>query len=440
MVLAGAAGQTGGGRNMPGFNDESLIQCAVKDEVESCREKLASGSDPSSANPMGQTALHIAAIWGSMGVGALLIEAGATIEAANKMGGITPLMCAAQRGRTEFARLLLARGADPKTQDDSGRVAFMFAEDDELRELLGGPSGELCRAVRTGDPQKVEEVASRRPELVAAKDGSGNTPLVIAVQKQHWNIARWLLGHADAARFVNTRSSEGDTPLQLVARFEQTELVDALIQAGADVNLKSLRLNEYTRGNYEMIDPETGEKKVVSSEHQTPIFECAETGNTTIAKMLIDGGCNVDMTDGDGCTALYTAMVCGDGGEEDGVSEMLLAAGASPDIGNADIGKDNTLLAWAASRRSLGHVDQLLRHGADPNRPGKSGMYPLHMAARCGGKAVMESLLKNGADPTRTCRTHSNCPGVTARQVVEKNNQAVAAGCLDVLDNAVRGV
>ncbi len=422
---------------MPGRNDESLIQCAVKNEVESCRQKLAQGSDPSSANPMGQTALHIAAIWGSIGVGELLIEAGAIIEAHNKMGGITPLMCAAQRGRTEFARLLLARGADPKTQDDNGRLAFMFAEDDELRELLGGPSGELCRAVRTGDQQKVEVVASRRPELVAARDGSGNTPLVIAMQKQHWIIARWFLGHADAARFVNTRSSDGDSPLQLAARFEQTELLDALIQAGADVNLKSLRLNEYTRGNYEMIDTETGEKKVVSSEHQTPIFECAENGNTTVAKMLIDAGCNLDITDGDGCTPLYIAMVCGDCGEEDGISEMLLAARASPDIGNADIGKDNTLLAWAASRRSLGHVRQLLRHNADPNRPGKSGMYPLHMAARCGGKAVMEALLENGADPTKTCYTHKACPGVTARQVVEKNKQAVAAGCLDVLDNAV---
>lgn len=421
---------------MAGFNDESLIQCAVKDEVELCRKKLAAGSDPSSANPMGQTALHIAAIWGSMGVGAMLIDAGATIEARNKMGGITPLMCAAQRNRTEFARLLLARGADPKTQDDSGRVAFMFAKDDELREMLGGPSGELCRAVRAGDPEQVEEVAGRRPELVAARDGEGNTPLVLAIGNQHWDIARWLLDHVDASRFVNMRSSEGDCPLHLAARLEQPELVDALIRAGADVDLKSLRLNEYTSGNYEMIDPETGEKKVVSSEHRTAIFECAEVGDTLVSKILVDAGCDVDATDGDGCTALYTAIVCGDNGQEDGVSELLLRAGASPDIGNADIGKDNTLLAWAASRRSLAIVQQLLRHGADPNRPGKSGMYPLHMAARCRGKAIMEALLKNGADPTKTCYTRKGCPGVTARQVVEKNQQAVDAGCLDVLDNA----
>jgi ankyrin repeat protein len=264
---------------MPGRNDESLIQCAVKDEADVCRQRLAAGSDPSSANPMGQSALHIAAIWGSMQVGELLIEAGATVEAHNKMGGITPLMCAAQRGRTEFARMLLSRGADPKTQDESGRVAFMFAEDDELRELLGGPSGELCRAVRTGDLQQVEDVTNRRPELVATTDGSGNTPLVTAMQMQSWKIAHWLLRHADAGKFVNTRSSNGDSPLQLAARFEQAQLVGALIHAGADVNRKSLRINECTRRNYEMVDPETGEKKVVYSEHQTPTFDSADNGD-----------------------------------------------------------------------------------------------------------------------------------------------------------------
>ena len=44
-----------------------------------CEAKLAMGADPNSANKMGQTALHVAAIWESMGVGAKLIEAGAIL-------------------------------------------------------------------------------------------------------------------------------------------------------------------------------------------------------------------------------------------------------------------------------------------------------------------------------------------------------------------------
>ena len=148
-----------------------------------------------------------------------------------------------------------------------------------------------------------------------------------------------------------------------------------------------------------------------------------------LAKLVIDSGCDVNLTDGDGCTAVYVSI------EEDQleITELLLSCGASPDIGNADIGKDNTLLAWAASRRQLPLVQLLLRHGADPNRPGKSGMYALHMAARCGGKAIIEELLANGADPTKKCFTNRNCVGMTARELVQKNKQAVAAGCLDVL-------
>ena len=287
----------------------------------------------------------------------------------------------------------------------------------------------LCRVIRTGDQQKVETLVRENPELCFARDDNGYTPLAVSINTLQWSTACWFASLSDAGRFVNTHDPEGETPLHAAARDEQPELVDALLSAGADVNLKSIRSNEYTGGNYDMIDPVTGEKKVVSNEHRGPVFECAENGNAAIAQMLIDAGCRLDETDGDGCTALYVAM---DEGNEE-VCELLLKSGASPDIGNSDIGSDNTLLAWAASRRRLAQVRLLLKHGADPNKPGKSGLYPLHMAARCGAKAVLEVLIENGADPTRTCRTHRGCTGATALRVVEKNKQAVATGCLEVL-------
>eukprot|EP01049_Picozoa_sp_SAG25_P007336 SAG25_NODE_593_length_6683_cov_31.125911_2_plen_188_part_00 len=181
----------------------------------------------------------------------------------------------------------------------------------------------------------------------------------------------------------------------------------------------------------------TGEKKAVSPEHQTALFVCAQSGDVDIAQLLIDAGCDVNATDGDGCTALYVALDEDQAddlvGMQDRVAELLLSAGASPDIGNMDIGLGNTLLAWAASRRRLDHVQLLLRCGADPNKSGKSGMYPLHMAARCGAKDILQALIDGGADPSKTCTTHKTCPGVTARQMVERNPRSVANGCLEVL-------
>jgi ankyrin repeat protein len=241
------------------------------------------------------------------------------------------------------------------------------------------------------------------------------------------------VNHRDAVSFVNqcgkAQGADDEYPLHLAVRAEQTKLVGALLEAGADASLKSIRNGEYTRGNFDKIDPTTGEKQAVSPEYRTPLFICAENGNVAITKLLLHHGSDVNTADGDGCTALYVAL------DEDqvGIAEALLAAGAATDTGNTDIGLDNHLLAWAASRRQLEHVQLLLKYKADPNQPGKSGMYPLHMAARGGGRTVLEALLASGADPTKTCPTHRHCPGVTAREVVEKNPRAVAAGCLEVL-------
>ena len=114
-----------------------------------------------------------------------------------------------------------------------------------------------------------------------------------------------------------------------------------------------------------------------------------------IAKVLLARGSHLDVQDGDGCTPLYTAL------DEDEleVADFLLGQGADPDIGNKDIGDKNTLLAWASSWRELDHVELLIAHGANPNVCGKSGMFPLHMAARSGGKQIIEALLEAGADP-----------------------------------------
>jgi ankyrin repeat protein len=237
-----------------GFNDDSLLQCAVKSNQNpsleaSARAKLASGSDPNSCNRAGQTALHVAAIWGSMGVGRALIEAGADVNRRNKISGGTPLMMAANRDQTEFARILLASGADPTLADMGGNVAYEMAQNSDLRELLGGPSAKLCDAVEEGDLQKVMAVVSEKPELVVAKNGDGDTPLTIAIEAGHWEIALWLIAHRNGAGLANQSGADGggaaEYPLHLAARAKQAELVTALLGGGADPNLKSIRNNEY---------------------------------------------------------------------------------------------------------------------------------------------------------------------------------------------------
>ena len=73
-----------------------------------------------------------------------------------------------------------------------------------------------------------EEIAQRNPELVACADGEGNTPIVVAIEHEHWAIAHWLARHTAAKRYVNTHGAQGSCPLHLAVRAEQTELVHEL--------------------------------------------------------------------------------------------------------------------------------------------------------------------------------------------------------------------
>lgn len=102
---------------------QEILIMAKDNEHQELAAAIAAGVDPCTANRVGQTALHIAAIWGSIEAGTVLLNAKADVNAPNRMRGSTPLHCAAQRDQTAFAALLLQYGADPGQADTTGQVA-----------------------------------------------------------------------------------------------------------------------------------------------------------------------------------------------------------------------------------------------------------------------------------------------------------------------------
>jgi len=91
---------------------------------------LERGADPVAVadNPMRIQALHAAAAGRHLEIAALLIAAGADVDA-RQQGGYTPLLAVAGNGDTELARLLLRAGADPgKANDEGVRPAQLAAE------------------------------------------------------------------------------------------------------------------------------------------------------------------------------------------------------------------------------------------------------------------------------------------------------------------------
>ena len=93
----------------------------------------------------------------------------------------------------------------------------------------------------------------------------------------------------------------------------------------------------------------------------------------------------------DGMTALAWAALRNNAG----IAELLLNAGANPDVTNA---YGISPLSLAIQNRSAAIVRLLLEKGADPNVARVSGETPLMTAARTGQVEFMKLLLDRGAD------------------------------------------
>jgi uncharacterized protein len=77
-------------------------------------------------NKPGWTPLHYAATGGHLEIVALLLDQNAYIDAASP-NGTTPLMMAAEYGSAEAVKLLLDAGADPSLKNQLGLTAIDFA-------------------------------------------------------------------------------------------------------------------------------------------------------------------------------------------------------------------------------------------------------------------------------------------------------------------------
>lgn len=88
----------------------------------------------------GQTALHIAAQHGHEKVVAMLVDAGAEVDAVNVVTGRTPLHVSCVAGHSDCVAQLLKAGAEEMLQDKRGRTALEAARRAKQQAVLDLPS------------------------------------------------------------------------------------------------------------------------------------------------------------------------------------------------------------------------------------------------------------------------------------------------------------
>lgn len=155
------------------------------------------------------------------------------------------------------------------------------------------------------------------------------------------------------------------TALDLACEHEQLEIIDLLLEAGADVNQPNRHL-------------------------ERPLHSVCFNGNAIIVQRLLEAGARLDLRDENGETPLTIAIErC----HED-IVKLLLQYGAKDQLNT--IYGDETPLTRAITYCGSDMISILLDAGADPNLP---TIYPLHMASEINHIDAVQLLLKAKADP-----------------------------------------
>lgn len=213
---------------------------------------LREGGSANLHDDYGTTPLHLAALFGSPEMVALLLDYGASPNAVDKRGA-SPLMFAA--GDAKKVKLLLDRGADVHLRSALGNTAIVAAASyvdnlDVVKQLLDRGADlhghnrnnvtPLAAAVYCGDAKAVRFFLDQgcKPQTIHNLFGSaGNSLLVVAAQNGHAEIVDMLL--AAGADANQPDANFGGHALNYALLSQNTEIARRLIEAGADVHLTS---------------------------------------------------------------------------------------------------------------------------------------------------------------------------------------------------------
>lgn len=454
---------------------DQILTAARDNNVAMIRQLLQMGAPATYTNRVGQSALHVGAMWGSVDAVKVLLEAKGDPNAANKLRGSTPLHAVALgRGpldrRVECAKILIKGKGDPNKADQAGEKPMDFTEEEVLRVAFGAAPLILHKAVASRQQRALKEaiVQIQRGAVDLTMDSqnpNGESALFLAAG---WPEGASLLLAARAG--VDVQSGAQRTALHEAARIGQHRTLQLLIQAKAGVNIQDVDIEKDPR--YSSIT-----RKEERDSHRTALHYACELSNVLIVKMLLEARADVNLRDGEEMTPLHVQMaassdldfqtgtgirvtglvkrpewngrlgsvlgmpVASDAGMErypvllegsdDGVAlkaenlslvgketlEVLLEAGADVNLSNLQWPEGHTVLHEAARMGDIDLVHKVLAAGAAIDaKDAKGGLTALHHACRAKRDDVIRALLDAKADAQQ-----KSVAGKTAVEIGETN-------------------
>jgi len=343
---------------------------------------LAAGADPNLEPIQGETALMLAARCGSLKSVEHLLKEGAKIDTENEADQ-TALMYAAHEGHTEVVEFLIKKGAKIEQESSRGLTAFLYA-------IRGGHIAVVETFIEHGVNIN-KPVKTKGNKKFGVK--SGTTPLMMAIQNAHYELALKLL---DAGAKPNELSS-GLGVLHAIARVRKSDRGEGVLGMPSppgsgkvssldfvekfvkDYGGKTdLRLREHIRGDSKLARKGT-----------TALILAAQKTDLEYMKLLSKLGADVNAENDDGTSALLAAsgLGCNNPTEEAAIEseaikciEWLLSLDVEINQMNK---RKNTVMHGASTKNFPKLVQYLHEKGADIelwNHKNSQGKTPLLVA------------------------------------------------------------
>ncbi|KAM0795203.1 ankyrin repeat-containing domain protein [Usnea florida] len=332
------------------------------------------------------------------------------------------------RYRADCTKLLLRYGANIDQPDGAGRTALHWA-------------------VQHGGLGKVEWLISNKANL-EAKTEDGLTPLHLAVEARHHEIANFLL-NSGSNKDAGMESVTRKTALHIASGGNSIDLVKELLAWGATVDPRylfspdlrdplysfNLHCSFNLNCNFFSSDPE-----MTTNSGVTPLLMAIENGNMEIMELLLKAGASV-RDDGfqEQSISFYTAV--------QKYSSLRMAVQKN-NLGAIRIlleynAPASTLFNYAAEAGNTSVMKDLLAKGVEADAECTDiNHYPsLFIAASSGHVDAVKLLLDHGADPERKVEVQEVSFGEKKKwrageyfkpDVSEKNRRRIRAMLLQV--------
>lgn len=383
--------------------DTPLMLCVKAGNYQYADALITAGADVFLRNLAGESPLSIAVSRGTEAVDKIVLKT--NVLQRDNLGNSVIATAVAMKGSPEVISLILSKGGDPNTRNNSGDNALHVAVRLNLPAqglILINAKADIFASNASKDTPVFLALAAAdgpydwffTPSVITARDANGDTVGHLAARKdladgleylrsrgadlEAVNAAKETLLHAavrtdaaEATRYLiangailSARDSNGDAPLNVAVLAGAKTCLQVLVLSGVDLNARNF----------------TGE---------AALHQAVRKQNAEFAIYLVDRGAALEARDNRGLTPLAAAAR----EAQTSTAQYFIKAGARIDARDYS---GSTPLHQAVETGQLDLIRSLVQSEADILARNAAGDYPL-LASLKKGQAVLREILGNAS-------------------------------------------